>query len=287
MRVKLCFIIVVALIMVFSTEPVLSDEALKVADGLLEQGHYDQAITEYKRFVFFNPENERASYAFYKIGLAYRAGRNWQGSIDAFKASVRTAGDAEMANEQRLVLATTLIASGNYSLARLELLRIIEFSGEASLRAKARYFDGIAALYMFDWDAVERAFGDFYSESSEGRMANRVGQISPVLLEARQSYKSAGLAGFLSTLLPGLGQIYAGDWRDGLNALAINAVGIGLLANAVYHKDYTNAALVSSISMRYYMGNRYRAQVDVRKHNESMDRQNAMEILNLVGQDEP
>lgn len=281
MHVKLCFIIVIALIMVFSAAPVLSDEALKVADGLLEQGHYDQAITEYKRFVFFNPEDEQISYAFYKMGLAYRAGRNWQPAIDAFKSSVRTANHAETADERRLVLATTLIASGNYSLARLELLRVMEFSEEASLRAKARYFDGIASLYMFDWDAVERAFGGFYSESSEVR------QINPVLLEARQSHRSVGLARFLSTLLPGLGQVYAGDWRDGLNALAINALGIGLLANAIYHKDYTDAALISSISMRYYMGNRYRAGVDVRKHNESADRENAMKILNLVAQDEP
>lgn len=287
MRVKLRFIVVIALIMVFSAAPVLSDEAMKIADGLLEQRHYDQAITEYKRFVFFNPEDEQISYAFYKMGLAYRAGRNWQPAIDAFKSSVRRAGHASIANERRLVLATTLIASGNYSLARLELLRVIEFSGEASLRAKARYFDGIASLYMFDWDAVERAFGDFYSESSEGRMVERVGQINPVLLEARRSYRSVGLARFLSTLLPGLGQIYAGDWRDGLNALAINGLGIGLLANAIYHEDYTDAVLISSISMRYYMGNRYRAGVDVRKHNESMDRQNAVKILHLVGRDEP
>lgn len=281
MHAKLCFITIIALIMVFSAAPVLSDEAMKVADGLLEQGHYDQAITEYKRFVFFNPEDEQISYAFYKMGLAYRAERSWNGAGNALKSSVRATDDAEIADERRLILATTLIASGNYSLARLELLRIIEFSAEASLRAKARYFDGIASLYMFDWDAVERAFGGFYSESSE------MGQLNPVLMEARQSYKSVGLARFLSTLLPGLGQTYAGDWRDGLNALAINALGIGLLANAIYHRDYTDAALISSISMRYYMGNRYRAGVDARKHNESADRENAMKILKLVSQDEP
>lgn len=288
MYVRLCFIVVGALMITFSsTGPALSDETLALANWLLEQGHYDEAITEYKRFIFFNPEDEQVSHALYRLGMAYRAGHNWQEAIDALRASVRITQDAEVADERRISLATTLIASGNYSLARLELLRVSGFSRDPSLRIRAMYFDGIASLYTFDWDAVEEAFGGFYSEYDGGRMANRVGEIKSVSLEARRSYRSAGLARYLSTVIPGLGQMYAGDWRDALNALTLNSLTIGLLANAIYRKDYMDAAVISSISMRYYMGNRYRAEVDVRRHNESMDRQNAMKILNIVRADEP
>ena len=288
MHVKLCFPFVAALIAAFfSIEPALSDEALRLADWLLEQGHYDEAITEYKRFILFSSEDEQVSYALYRIGLAHRAGRDWQEAIDALKASVRATQNAEVADERRIVLATTLIASGNYNLARLELFRVSEFSKDQSLRHRATYFDGIASLYMFDWNAVENAFGGFYSEYAGGRMADRAAEINSVLLEARQSYKSVGLARFLSTILPGSGQMYAGDWRDAFNSLALNSLAIGLMANAIYREDYTDAALISSIFMRYYMGNRYRAEVDVRKHNASMDRQNAMRILNIVRADEP
>ncbi|MFC1713084.1 tol-pal system YbgF family protein [Candidatus Poribacteria bacterium] len=285
---KLHFIAIGVLLATFSMiEPVLADEALKLADRLLERGHYNEAITEYKRFIFFNPEDEQFSYALYRMGLAHRAGREWQEAIDALKASVRVTQNAKVADERRITLATTLIASGNYNLARLELLRVSEFGIAPSPRLRATYFGGIASLYMFDWDATEKAFGGFYSEYAGGRTAGRAGEINSVLHNARGSYKSAGLARFLSTILPGSGQMYAGDWRDALNSLALNSVTIGLLANAVYRKDYMDAALISSISMRYYMGNRYRAEVDVRKHNESMDRQNAMKILNIVREDEP
>ncbi len=288
MRMKLHFIVVGVLLATFSMiEPVLSDEALNLADRLLEQGHYDEAITEYKRFIFFNPEDERVGYALYRMGLAHRAGREWQEAIDALKASVRVTQDAKVTDERRIILATTLIASGNYNLARLELLRVSEFSRDSSPRLRAMYFDGIASLYMFDWDAAEKSFGGFYSEYAGGRIVNRAEEVNSVLYKARASYKSAGLAKFLSTILPGSGQMYAGDWRDALNSLALNGLTIGLLANAIYRKDYTDAALISSISMRYYMGNRYRAEVDVRKYNESMDRQNAMKILNIVRADEP
>ncbi len=82
MYMKLHFIAVGVLLATFSTiEPVLSDEALDLADWLLEQGHYDEAITEYKRFIFFNPEDEQAGYALYRMGLAHRACRGWQEAV--------------------------------------------------------------------------------------------------------------------------------------------------------------------------------------------------------------
>ncbi len=274
-----------------------SDEALALADRLLEQESYDEAITEYKRFIFFNPKSERVDYALYKMGLAHRSERNWQAAINAFGDSISVTEDLRTIDERRIILATTLIASGNYSLARLELLKVSEYSQHPSLRLRSLYFDGVASLYMFDWDSAEKAFGAFYkaqrelrppeSEQSYGRMAERTREMEAILLKARQSYKSPGLGKFLSTILPGMGQIYAGNWRSGLNALVLNGITIGLFADSIYKKDFKDAALISSISIRYYMGNRYNAEKGVGKYNESQDRQNAAKMLNLVREDEP
>ena len=274
-----------------------SDEALALADRLLEQESYDEAVTEYKRFIFFNSKSERVDYALYKMGLAHRAEHNWQVAINAFSDSISATKDLRTIDERRIIFATTLVASGNYSLARLELLKVSEYSQYPSLRLRSLYFDGVASLYMFDWDSAEKAFSAFYkaqqelrppeSEQSYGRMTERTREMEAILIKARQSYKSAGLAKSLSTILPGMGQMYAGNWRSGLNALVLNGITIGLFANSIYKKDVKDAALISSISIRYYMGNRYNAAVSVRKYNESQDRQNASKILNLVREDEP
>jgi tetratricopeptide (TPR) repeat protein len=297
---EVCILILGVVVGVWESAPALDNRgqetaptALALADGLMELGSYDEAITEYKRFIFFNPKGEHTGYALYRMGLAYRAGHNWQEAIDALRASIlaaeraRHASPLRIADERRIVLATTLIASGNYSLARLELLRVSEFSRNPSLRLKSLYFRGIASLYMFDWDAVREAFGSFYSGYAEGRMRESAKEIGSALLNARQSYKSIRLAKFLSVIFPGLGQIYAGDWRDGLNALALNSLTIGFLANAICRKDCKDAILISSITMRFYMGNIYRAELDVRKYNEFMDRQNAAKVLSVVRGDEP
>lgn len=285
---KICFLaMVTSIILLFQADLILSDEILALADRMLELGSYDDAITEYKRFIFFNPKAKHTSYALYRMGLAYRAGHNWQEAIDAFRMSILATKDSKIADERRVILAITLIASGNYSLARLELLKVSEFDRHPSLRLRSLYFGGVASLYMSDWDAVEETFDGFYSEYDDGQMMERAKEIGRVLLKARQSYKSVRLARFLSTVFPGLGRVYAGDWRDGLNALALNGLTMGFLTNAVYRRDYKDAVLISSISLRYYTGNIYRAEMDVRKYNESLDRRNAAKILKLVRADEP
>ena len=277
----------VLIVLLFRADPVLADQTLSLAEWLLEQESYDAAITEYKRFIFFNPENENLGHAFFGMGLAYRALHNWQEAIDALRASVFATKDSRIADERRIILATTLIASGNYSLARLELIKVSEFSKYPSLRLKSIYFRGIASLYMYDWDAASEAFGDFYSEYDAEKTTEQAKEIDAVLQKAGQSYKSVRLAKVLSTIIPGLGQMYAGNWRDALNALVLNSLTIGLIANAVYSGNYKDAMLLFSVSTRYYMGNRYRAEVNVTKHNESRDRESALEVLRLIRADEP
>lgn len=280
---KACPLIVGVLIFLSHVRVALSNDVLALADWLLEQKSYHEAITEYKRFIFFNPEGESAAYAFYRMGLAYRSDHKWKEAVDALRASILATEDPKIADERRIILATTLIASGNYSLARLELLKV----SEAPLRPKSLYFYGIACLYMSDWDEAREAFGEFYSRYADGPATDRTEEIERVLASVESSYRSPGLARFLSAIIPGLGQVYAGDWRDGLNALVLNGLAIGFIANAIHRRDYRDAAIISSISIRYYTGNIYNAQVDVRKYNKSLDRESAMKILQLVRADEP
>ena len=72
--------------------------------------------------------------------------------------------------------------------------------------------------------------------------------------------KSGEVAKLLSAILPGAGQVYVGNWRDGVNALLLNGA-LGFLAvDAVLDGHYVDAALWSGfIFWRYYRGNTFRA----------------------------
>jgi tetratricopeptide (TPR) repeat protein len=256
-----------------------------MGDKFMKTGSYEAAITEYKRFLFFNPKSEYKGYANFKMGLAYRHLYKWQESIDALKTSISES--PESAEERRIILGTTLIANGNYNLAKIELIKAYKNSVSPSIHRKSLYFQGIASVYMSHWDASAEAFNRFYAEYNEKLANNRVEEINSILTNTRNSYKSVRTARLLSTIVPGLGQIYADNWRDALNAMALNGLTMGLLANAIYRKSYRDSIIMFFIAMRYYTGNRYKAEVDVREYNKSLDRETAERIIDLVRLDEP
>jgi len=278
---KLCLILSL-LVLLYQASIGLSDDVLTLADSLSMQGRHDEAITEYKRFIFFNPDYADNAQVFYKMGLVYRAERDWHNAINAIETSIDLSQDPKNANERRLSLATTLIASKNYSLARLELVRILDSTNDNLLFRRALYFSGIISIYTFDWDSVSKNFGDFYSNNE------KVKELNSTLHRTKESYKSTTIAKILSTIIPGAGQVYTGNWRDGLNAFVLNGVFIGFIANSAYKKDYKDALLITFLlSYRYYTGNIYRAEKDVEKHNEAVDRRIAKEVLRIVSSDEP
>lgn len=261
---------------------VFSDSALINAERLASEGNYYSAITEYKRYNFFNPENK--SYASYNIGILYRKMLEWQKAIDNFEASILNEKDKNVAEEKRIILGTTLIASGNYNLARLEFIKLYEYSGSHKNRIRALYFNGIAEIYAYDWDSAIESFRKYYSGYDPGKIQ----KIESIINDAKSSYKPKRLAQLFSAIIPGAGQIYAGDLRNGLNALFLNGMLIFLTANSINKKDYKDALLISTVLFyRYYTGNIYHAGEAIIRYNSRINRKASKEILQIVSEDEP
>jgi len=257
-----------------------ADDALNLADYLFNLQSYDASITEYKRFIFFNPEDKRVGNAFYKLGLAYRAEGHWDEAFEALNASIRLTDDDKLKDERRIELGITLIASGDISLAQLELLKVLRFSRYDTMRRKASYFQGVAHLYAFNWEEARQALEKFYSsEASEESK-----RVDALLVEAQHlPYKSVTIARTLSAILPGAGQIYTGNWKSGLNALALNSAIAAFFLNRVAKEEYQDATLIVLwLFQRYYLGNIYYAVKSVEEYNENLNRQHASKVLQTL-----
>lgn len=263
----------------------VNDPALILADSLYNLENYYQSITEYKRFLFLNPPSPQASHALYRIGLAYRIQREWNKAVEALRESIRMSDVDSLKDERRIILATTLLAKGDYSLAQLELLKLAQFSDFNFVRYKALYFQGVASIYSHNWETAKNVFHDFYhnyGHSKQGR------EIDSLLGEAiHLSYKSVTAGKILSTIIPGAGQIYAGNWKGGINALIVNAITGTLLARTIEQRRYSDALIVFfSLFYRYYSGNRYRAEEDVRRYNKNLNRKHTEKILKALMEEE-
>jgi len=257
-----------------------ADDALNLADHFFKLQSYDESITEYKRFIFFNPEDKRVGDAFYKMGLAYRAEGRWGEAFDALNAAIRLTDDDKLKDERRIGLGITLIASGDTSLAQLELLKVLKFSQYDTMRRQASYFQGVAHLYAFNWEDAHQAFQEFYSSKVSGESK----RVDALLVEAQHlPYKSGTIARTLSTILPGAGQIYAGNRKSGLNALALNSAIAAFCLNRLAKKNYQDATLIVLwLFQRFYIGNIYHAVKGVEDYNDNLNRQHASKVLQIL-----
>ena len=275
-------VLAVILLLFITITAAASDPAFDLGEYLFALENYDAAITEYKRFLFFNSDHPQAGEAQFKIGLAYRAQGWWPEAVEAMTAAVQLATETESQAEMRTELAVTLIAGGAYDFALVELIKVDMQSQSVRLRQRARFLRGVAYLYQFKWEQARSVFQVYLDEMSSA--AEAAAKIDALFIDAlNRRQKSERAARMLSTFLPGLGQTYAGDWKNGLNALLLNGVLGYVTLNAAIERDYDDALLsFFFLSYRYYAGNRYRAAEAAQAFNDRENRQHVEKILQVL-----
>ena len=244
---------------------------LSLGKHLFAQGNYGAAITEYKRFLFFHPDNTRIGEVHYNIGLAYRAQGLWSEAINSLRTAVQHATDNQSKSEYQLELAVTLIATQDYDLAQLELIRMTLRDLSAPFYRRALFLRGVAYVYQFRWDEAREVLGDWNTDEKLDTLFDEAVNVPQ---------KSVSVARLLSKILPGTGQVYAGNWRSGLNAFLLSGTLGFLTVDAALDRHYADALLWGVLAFwRYYQGNTFRAGEAAEQFNEQQTQQSAEAIL--------
>ena len=265
------FIFVLTLPLFCNFTSIAGENLLALGDHFSKLGNYDAAITEYKRFLFFHPDEIRAAEAYRKIGLAYRAQGLLQEAISAMQNAVQYAPNNKEKSKYQVELAVTLIASQNYDLARLELIRVTIRTPSGPLYERALFLQAVAYIYQFRWEEAREVLKDYTKDAILDKLFDKA---------ANLPRKSTRVAKVFSAILPGAGQVYAGNWRGGLNALALNSVLGYIVVDTVLDKHYVDAALWAHfIFLKYYLGNFYQAGKAVNEFNENTSRRAAENIF--------
>ena len=247
------------------------ESPLALGSHFFKLGNYDAAITEYKRFLFFHPDDPRTGETYRNIGLAYREQGHWHEAVAVMRTAVQYASDKEEKSKYQLELAVILIANQNYDLGRLELIKVTMRNPSAPLYRRAIFLQAVAYIYQFRWKEAREVLRDY----------TRDAELDTLFVNAvNVPQKSPRLAKVLSAIIPGAGQAYSGDWRNGLNALALNGVLGYLTVDAALDRHYVDAALWGGlIFSRYYRGNIFRAEEAVKHFNTRQSRRASEALL--------
>jgi tetratricopeptide (TPR) repeat protein len=258
---------------------------VEFGDQLLLAGQADQAVTEYKRYIFLHSgePGDETGIAYYKMGLAYRQQGLWDNALDALQKAIQTASGDEARDEWRIAQGVTLIAAGRFDQADFLLLKVEMYSASEEAKKDATFFRGVSGLYTSKYDQAREAFRAYFrfGDAEKSELGAKVdGLLARV---QKKGYKSPRLAKTLSSILPGLGQMYAADWLGGFNALAINGATGALLVYDLLEWRWQNALFNSVFFFeRFYRGNRINAEEAAKTYNQNLSRKTAAEILRLL-----
>ncbi len=217
----------------------------KFADYLLESGQYTFAIKEFERLNYLVPQDQQVRYQLLK---SYRlAGLNEEGEQRTYRLFEPL---KEMPRIHSLEFSKMLMNQKKWD-------RAINFWNQSETLPETDKALLESTVHVFNSDFVK----------ARERLATLT-DTSNFMLQGYRSIidrginspkKSPLLAGVLSTLIPGLGKAYTGDWKDGIVSLIFTG-GMAFQAVRKFNQFGANNYrpwVYTAIGSGFYLGNIY------------------------------
>lgn len=232
------------------------------------------ALNEYQRAFFFEHNNEKKTILSNKIADCYLAA----GDYDRAKAFYDTAFLFSMTDSGKLesklnnILCLILKKEFGYALLKLNML---ETSLNQSQNHKKTLYQGIC---NFGLEQYDEAF-DFFYKSLDENDSTSILHLE-LLFENRKTLMRPypALASTMSIFMPGSGQMYAGNFFDGVNSIVL----LSSLTCIVLYTPVLGFSIIFPLFYRYYMGgilNANELAKEKRKEKQSLCYKELMEIF--------
>ena len=242
-----------------------SNRILLFADYALEQGDYDTAIIEFKRFIFFYPLDGRVAQATFKTGMAYYNTGRYGMAGQYFDRVIRDHGDSDHGIDAAFMAARSdaRLNDHNAALYRLRVLSNSEVYG-TDVRDKAMYHMGWVYLERRDHAASARAFA---AVSDANRHRYRIDDLLQRLEDLKTLPSKSPLAAGIFSIIPGGGYLYNRRYQDAF----ISFVFVGAGAGAAYDCFDNDLNVLGSIAaltaLGFYSGSIYGSIGAAHKYN--------------------
>lgn len=233
--------------------------SLSLADSLYAHGDYYGAATEYERFLFDNPSDDRADETRFQLALAFSRSGEPEKAEDILKGLIDRS--PSWGKRARTALIALYFREKNYPLARMEVNDLLLSNPPPA--EKNRLYALAGLLDLEEHNPASAALN--FARAGEDSLCRAARDLE------RLSGKNPSLAALLSTIVPGTGELYAGRFRIGASALVVNALTVGGVVYTVAHKKYVDAVLIFSFLFpRFYFGSQRNARNFAHAGNETV-----------------
>lgn len=251
-----------------------------VADQYLRDGNLDAAITEYYRHAYLYPDDENLSSVYAKLGSACREAGLLNPSLRAYSTAIEKSRTPAERVRVRLELALTHLVFDEPLQAQLVVLRVLASPpADSVLWLRAHAIAGVACLLSHQWNEAS----EYLREWARGRpdVDVQMQQLLTTLSDTTSiPHRDPTVVVIMSAIIPGLGQMYCGEYLDGLNSMVLNGAMIYNMYSQIEQSRWVALGLVGlPLVSRYYMGNLDHAERYANEFNDRARRAYAAQIV--------
>lgn len=235
------------------------------ARDLQQSGDFETARVEYLRMMSYYPHSVRSSEA--NLGVydcLYEARRY----VEALSWIEKSLAGSRMSDAWMDTLSL-LRGNCNFSLYRF-VTAGEDYQGATDSKTpageRARIMRGICQLHLGNWRAANGEFSLVPESSGMRGDAERFAAAALAYPEIPR--KSSKTAGILSTILPGLGYVYAGHVQTGIASFVVNSLFVSATVLSFEHHHEGAGAAISLFALGWYTSNIYGSVVAAYRYNE-------------------
>lgn len=229
------------------------EQTIALGDQLATEQQYEGAVRAYRRALHFDGGHHRFVLC-QKLASCYLGLTNYKEASYFFDAAYSASGNLPQADsiktEQVFNKTAALILAGDYQFAKLELLNLASTLPPV-FEQKRVFYSAVLSFQLGEFEAAEAQF-KLLSGGVDGaeeaitelfRQNHRLKRFNPKKIR------------LMSVFVPGLGQLWCGDVKNGLNSLLVTT-GFAALFVVVAGELALIDALVSVMPwyQRYYIG---------------------------------
>ena len=251
------FSLIISMFIVLPTYCQNTESIVTFSDQQFERGNYELAVNEYNRAIFFGNPNTDAICL--KVASCYINLNKPALSAMFFDRAYFSARSDSIKTEAILGKSFSLILDKQYLLAISELLNL-DSAKITEQNIRLNFLKGIAYFGLNEDKPAEIAFKKCILEAAGKNYLNDIENEFKLISKTEKRY-NPHTAWILSLIVPGIGQAYAGKYKEAANS-AILLGGIIYLATTFAVKYTALEAIVIILPwfQRYYIGGANKAE---------------------------
>lgn len=220
-------------------------DQFNLAKKLYAEENYFDAVTEFKRLLFFYEEDNYSYETNLLIGLSYKEGSKFSEAIQHFAIAELNSKNMDEVFIARLEIVKINVLRRTTDRA-LTLLDSLQNDSRFGNRIdEIDYWRGWAYIFSDDWKQA----ASYFSKSENGH------QLSQICDSLDNDLYDPTLAKTLS-IIPGAGQFYTGEYVSGLISIGWNVLWGYLTINAFMEERVFDGLMIGTLLWwRFYSGN--------------------------------